>query len=86
MTDAEQVAVHIAEAYYVKHTGKPLLSDQRDKLLEIMSNGIAATHIMDAVDAAVIRHGMCGTQTDYFETVLNECRKTWSQLYGKAAP
>lgn len=86
MTKAERAAADVAAVYYIEHTGKQLRSEQRDKLLEVMQNGIAATHVMDAVDAAVSRHGLCGTERDYWETVLKECRKTWSKLYGKAAP
>ena len=86
MTEAERAAVDVAASYYAKHTGKKLRPEQRDKLLEVMQNGIAATHVMDAVDAAVSRHGMCGMERDYWETVLKECRKTWLKLYGKAAP
>lgn len=84
MADIE--LLRLAADYYERKTQKRLTNEQRDKLLEVMQNGIAATHVMDAVDAAVSRHGLCGMERDYWETVLKECRKTWLKLYGKAAP
>lgn len=86
MTKEERAAADVAASYFVERTGKQLRPEQRNKLLEVIQNGIAATHVMDAVDAAISRHGLCGTERDYWETVLKECRKTWLKLYGKAAP
>lgn len=86
MTSAELAAAHVAQDYYTMQTGFALNKEQQDKLREIMENGISASEVMDAVDDAIARHGLCGYARDYWETVVERCRETWTKLHKKAAP
>lgn len=75
-TDREML-VELSARYYEHRTGKRIRKEQREKLSEVIDSGILPKHVMDAVDLAVSRYGMIGTEKDYWSTIMEDLRNTY---------
>lgn len=75
-TDREML-VELSARYYEHRTGKLIRNEQREKLGEVIDSGILPKYVMDAVDLAVSRYGMIGTEKDYWSTIMEDLRNTY---------
>lgn len=66
--------------YYEKATTKKLPYARRILCTQMLQSGLTVKNIMDAIDAAVLRHGLGGVDRDYWQMIHKNCKDTYKRL------